>query len=253
MKAIVLILSMILGLNTYAQTQTDIKNKNWYLTKLEIENQEHLRPVNEEANTNTANFYFEGVDFCWILFCYGYQMDNTELDEEEQFLFFSGLVTLAIPQECDLEENNDFDDLNYYFWSNREDDEDRDWYVNPLQFSYEIIGEGNEVQLIFTNESGDKAYYNDASASENVFEQMSVQIYPNPVQSTVNINLPVSEYQEVVINLYDITGKKLKTFTESWQENIRLDIDEIPAGNYLLELNLPENTGKGCVVKLIKE
>ncbi len=69
----------------------------------------------------------------------------------------------------------------------------------------------------------------------------------------MNINLPTSAYQEVTINLYDITGKKLKTYTKPWSENIQLNISDLPAANYLLELNLPENTGRGYMMKLLKE
>src|SRR5690606_19947023 len=193
------------------------------LTKLEIENQEYLRPVNGEASTLYSNFYYQSNDWCWIFYCYAYQVDVSELDEEEQILLVRGLATLAFPQDCDLEENNDFDRLNYYFWSNREDYE-RDWYVNPLQFDYEINGEGNNIELVFTNESGDKAYYNDASASTSVFKEMNIKIYPNPVQTVINVELPASEYQNVIFDLYDISGKKLKTFTKSWSENIQLNI-----------------------------
>src|SRR5690606_18653085 len=239
MKAIILIIGLVLSVDSYAQTQVDIKDKNWYLVKLKIENQEYLRPINGEANSKTTNFYCEEDSWCWILFCYGYQLADADLNEEEQILLVRGLATLTIEQDCDLEENNDFDHLNYYFWSNREDD--RDWYINPLQFDYEINGEGNNIELVFTNESGDKAYYNDASVSTSVFEEMNIKIYPNPVQSVINIELPTSEYQHILFNLYDITGKKLKTFTEQWQENISLDIEEIPVGNYLLEMNMPEN------------
>lgn len=251
MKTIILIIGLVLSVGSYAQTQADIKDKNWYLTKLEIENQEYLRPINEEANSKTSNFFYESDDMCWTGFCYGYQMDLAELNEQEQILLVGGLATLAFPQDCDLEENNDFDHLNYYFWSNREDD--RDWYINPLQFNYEISGEGNNIELVFTNESGDKAYYNDASASTSVFEEMNIKIYPNPVQSIINVELPTSEYQHVLFNLYDITGKKIKSYSENWSENIQLNISDLPAGNYLLEFNLPENTGRRYVVKLIKE
>ncbi len=251
MKAIVLIIGLVLGLNSYAQGTESIVG-DWKLVKLEIENQEYLRPVNDEVNSETTNFYYQEENWCWILFCYGFEM-SVVLNEANKILSVSELTTLDFPQDCDLDVNNNFDDLNYYFWSNREDYENRDWYINPLQFEYEINGEGNNVELVFTNENGDKAYYNVASASTNIFEEIGVKIYPNPAQSFVSINLPTSAYQEVTINLYDITGKKLKTFTKSWSENIQLNISDLPAANYLLELNLPENTGRGYMMKLIKE
>ncbi len=157
MKAIVLIIiGLVLGLNSYAQGTESIVG-DWKLVKLEIENQEYLRPVNDEVNSETTNFYYQEENWCWILFCYGFDM-SVVLNEANQILSVSELTTVAFPQDCDLDVNNNFDDLNYYFWSNREDYENRNWYINPLQFEYEINGEGNNVELVFTNENGDKAY-----------------------------------------------------------------------------------------------
>src|SRR5690554_5959208 len=115
MKTIILIIGLVLSVGSYAQTQADIKDKNWYLTKLEIENQEYLRPINEEANSKTSNFYYESDDMCWTGFCYGFQLADADLNEEEQILLVERLATLAFPQDCDLEENNDFDHLNFIF------------------------------------------------------------------------------------------------------------------------------------------
>lgn len=250
MKTVILIIGLVLGLGSYAQDATEIlQNDHWYINKIEIENEEYIRPNNSEANLLIYNFGFQAQKY--TSFCYDYELTG-EVNVEDQILLVTGAGTIAFPQECDLEENNDFDRLNYYFWSNREDHE-RDWYINPLQFDYEINGEGNNIELVFTNESGDKAYYNDASASTSVFEAMDINIYPNPAQSVINIDLPASEYQQVIFNLYDVSGKKIKSYTENWHENIQLNISDLPAGNYLLEFNLPENSSKGYVVKLIKK
>jgi len=252
MKAIVLFIAFLLYTNTNAQTQLDIKNKNWFLTKLEIGNQMYNRPVNTEANTKAPNFHMQSNTNIngWMGFCYVYQME-VFLNEQSQILYLYSLSTLVVPQECNLQVNNDFDHLNTTFWITL--DNNRDPYVNPYRFDYEVIEVGNGLELIITNESGDKAYYNDVTASADIFKKLPVKIYPNPVQSVLNIELPTADYQNVLIDIYDINGKKIKSFKEHWQENISLNIESLPTGNYLLELKLPNEPGRGHFVKIIKE
>jgi len=253
MKAIVLFIVLLLNNSIYAQTQPDIKDKNWFLTKLEIDNQVYNRPVNAEAAIKAPNFYIQSTTNIngWMGFCYVYQME-VFLNEQSQILYLYSLSTLAVPQECNLQGNNHFDQLNLLFWIEKTDTT-RDIYVNPLQFDYDVIGSGNTLELIITNEIGNKAYYNDVTASTDIFKKLPVKVYPNPVQSVLNIDLPVADYQNVLIDIYDVTGKKLKSFKENWQENISLNIESLPAGNYLLELKLPNEPGRGHFVKIIKE
>lgn len=215
------------------------------------------RPVNAEANTKTTNFYITEIIQpnpylqAWVDFCYGYSLDFVVLDEQSQILYCENFITIAFPQECNLQVNNDFDLLHESFWI--EIDNNRDSHITPYRYDYEIIEVNNGLELIITNESGDKAYYNDVTASTDIFKKLPVKIYPNPVKSILNIELPVADYQNVLIDIYDITGKKLKSFKESWQENISLNIESLPAGNYLLELKIPNEPSRGHFVKMIKE
>lgn len=253
MKRILLFL-MIFSVNIYAQPQPDIKDKNWFLTKLEIGNQVYNRPVNAEANTKAPNFYIQSSTtnmHISVSFCYHYSVDYDVLDEQSQVLYCRNFTYLIVPQECNFQENNDFDHLNAEFWIDT--DNTRDPYINPYRFDYEVIEVGNGSELIITNESGDKAYYNDVTASTDIFKKLHVKVYPNPVKSILNIELPTADYQNVLIDMYDVTGKKLKSFKESWQENINLNMESLPAGNYLLELKLPDEPGRGHFVKIIKE
>src|SRR5690606_14362060 len=249
MRVIILFLVLLLNSNTYAQTQPDIKDKYWYLTKLEIDNQVYNRPVNAEADTKNINFYMTEITQpnpylqAWVSFCYGYDMGEVDLDEQSQILYCETFGTIAFPQDCNLQVNNDFDDLHTSFWV--EIDNNRDTHLNPYRYDYEIIEVNNGLELIITNESGDKAYYNDVTASTDIFKKLPVKIYPNPVKCILNIELSVADYQNVIIDMYDVTGKKIKSFKENWQENISLNIENVPAGNYILELKLPNEPGRG--------
>src|SRR5690606_4143952 len=118
MRVIILFLVLLLNSNTYAQTQPDIKDKYWYLTKLEIDNQVYNRPVNAEADTKMMNFYITLPNSMLSMtsFCYTYNIDYDVLDEQSQVLYCRNFTYLIVPQECNFQENNDFDHLNAEFW-----------------------------------------------------------------------------------------------------------------------------------------
>ncbi|WP_277632320.1 T9SS type A sorting domain-containing protein [Avrilella dinanensis] len=244
MKTIILIIGLVLGLNSYAQTQEEqLKAHNWYVYKVVIDEQEYFTPVNEELTGLGANFgYSDGGDI-WINACWSSGLEETVFISDEQF---TSATWVSLPLiNCVQEENiffsQQYDDVLLYQEEN-------------LLFNYEINELDNNVkELVVTNEFGNQAYFYSTYLSSESYIFEEAKIYPNPAQTVINVELPASEYQNVIFDLYDISGKKLKAFTKSWSENIQLNISDLPAGNYLLEFNLPENTGRGCVVKLIKE
>lgn len=248
MKAIVLIIGLVLGLNSYAQTQEEqLKAHDWYVYKVVIDEQEYF-PLNNEENQNTVNLFFYQDDFV-LGFCGELCGTNAEefsvLISESEIQLENGFVCFGTG--CGIYENYDFYDKYWVFWSYI--------YEGSNRYEYEINDiDGIIKELVVTRLSnGNKAYYHSAylSSEQHVFEE--AKIYPNPAQTVINVELPASEYQNVIFDLYDISGKKLKTFTKSWSENIQLNISDLPAGSYLLEMNVLENTHKGYMVKLIKE
>ena len=246
MKIFIVLISLVFGVNIYAQTQEEqLKTHDWYVYKVVIDEEEYFPLVNEE-NENTVNLSFD-QDALILMFCgelCGTIGDESIITISEDEFQFEQLICFGTG--CANYDNYDFSYRYFEIWNYDE---------NGYQYSY-VINDVDETtkELIVTKLSnGNKAYYYSAYLSSESYIFEEAKIYPNPVQSIINVELPASEYQHVLFNLYDITGKKLKIFTRQWQENISLDIEEIPAGSYLLELNLPENTGRGYVVKLIKE
>uniref|UniRef100_UPI00404A82BB alpha-amylase family glycosyl hydrolase n=1 Tax=Gelidibacter sp. TaxID=2018083 RepID=UPI00404A82BB len=71
------------------------------------------------------------------------------------------------------------------------------------------------------------------------------RIYPNPTHHSFKINKDVSE-----LNIYDITGKLVKTFKGSFTQNSSFDISELTQSIYLIKIE--NNDGQTLTSKLIK-
>ncbi|MEZ4803560.1 MAG: alpha-amylase family glycosyl hydrolase [Gelidibacter sp.] len=92
-----------------------------------------------------------------------------------------------------------------------------------------------------------KMYGNKASILGVEEASLSTQfkIYPNPVNSSFNINKAVQE-----LNIYDITGKLVKTFKGNFTENDSFDISNLTQSLYLVKIE--NSNGQILTSKLIK-
>ncbi|SEH89588.1 Por secretion system C-terminal sorting domain-containing protein [Paenimyroides aquimaris] len=245
MKRILLFL-MILSVNVYAQTQeVQLKSNDWYVYKVVLNNQTYF-PLNNVENQNIVNLNFtQGNNELNmnLLFC-------SEIGRTKDLMFigpneFTYDTMVYFGTGCSIPDNYEFNNYYWQYWI----------YDSVNHYQYEINDvDGTTKELIVTKISnGNKAYFYSTYLSSPSYVLEKVKIYPNPVKSILNIELPAADYQNVLIGIYDITGKKIKSFKENWQENISLNIENLPTGNYLLELKLPNEPGRGHFVKIIKE
>ncbi|WLD24775.1 T9SS type A sorting domain-containing protein [Flavobacterium dauae] len=247
MKAIVLFIALLLNSSIYAQAQeVQLKSNDWYVYKVVLSNQVYLTPNNNELINLGANFTYSPNDDAILLnLCTNSSLIETIFIDDDKFTGVDW-VSLAMLY-CVEQENLTFNSkYNEFFIYNKQ---------QPMfVFNYQINNLNNNIkELIITNELGDKAYFYSTYLSSPSYVLEKAKIYPNPVKSILNIELPAADYQNVLIDIYDITSKKLKSFKESWQENISLNIESLPAGNYLLELKIPNEPSRGHFVKMIKE
>ena len=88
----------------------------------------------------------------------------------------------------------------------------------------------------------------DSSPSPAANEQLIGQaierfkLYPNPAKNKVNLKLE-QNVLELKITVYDVVGKKLKTFNVSDKRFIELDVSDLSGGNiYFISLEIPGRT-----------
>lgn len=74
-----------------------------------------------------------------------------------------------------------------------------------------------------------------------------MNIYPNPTSDILNIKT-ASEIDS--IEIYDLLGKRVKTFTESNINNNTIDISQLSKGMYLAKIS---SDGKTSTYRIVKE
>lgn len=138
--------------------------------------------------------------------------------------------------------------------------------VDPIgTLGYETGGNYSVANWVFAEKIDDGSYYiyqycpsngmavykfydkNYTSIDDIISDKVSdIEIYPNPVETTINIKSSV-EIQDV--GVYSIMGAKMKTDVISLEENAAIvDVSALPQGIYLLKTN-----ANPCAVKFIKK
>ncbi|GDX51033.1 hypothetical protein LBMAG27_00800 [Bacteroidota bacterium] len=94
---------------------------------------------------------------------------------------------------------------------------------------------------VYTSFSAVKTFVTPAARIENINEEVAVNIYPNPFESTINISIPESmnSDQEFSIVLFDILGRKILDLKNVQFElgNAKIETsNSLAPGIYLLEI-----------------
>jgi len=98
-------------------------------------------------------------------------------------------------------------------------------------FSYEIIEEGQERRLILTDANGDRIFYNNAFLSTEEFDQVSIELFPNPSSDKLTIT---GEHIERIqsYQIMTMTGSIVSQNTF----NTTIDVESLATGMYFLKL-----------------
>lgn len=81
-----------------------------------------------------------------------------------------------------------------------------------------------------------------------------VSAYPNPFTESINIQFDLSEQNEMLIQVTDLTGKKQLLGTKRLvvpEQVVQLDLSDLASGMYLLSV-VPENRKTAQVMKIQK-
>lgn len=117
---------------------------------------------------------------------------------------------------------------------------------NHLENVQKIIDLSAEVKVFFDNESNTSC--NEATWNVPEFNSTEFNVYPNP--SSGMLHIENSENTRVHIEIRDITGKLIYTGLPTTQSSISINVEEIPRGIYLINLNTEQ--GK-TVRKIIRD
>ena len=104
---------------------------------------------------------------------------------------------------------------------------------------------------ITTRIDGIEVYNADASAVKELnFNEIEVSIYPNPVQSYLNIKFANSNFETIDLQMFDASGRTVLKLSDisSKASEYKVDVSKMNNGIYLLKLN---STGKTITKKIL--
>lgn len=105
--------------------------------------------------------------------------------------------------------------------------------VEPMGNDSLSLGHGYD-DLVITNISDEYSTEND----------LNISVYPNPSNKELNIALNEIEYNQIIFELYDMSGKQLIYKSEKNKTpNVYLDMSNFVQGTYILHITL-DNTRK---------
>ncbi len=79
-------------------------------------------------------------------------------------------------------------------------------------------------------------------------DKESIQVYPNPAKSILNIDLPI---KDIDIVLVDMNGKIIKTIESKDAKHLEIDVEDIATGLYNLIMTTQDN--HQVIVKVVKQ
>lgn len=120
------------------------------------------------------------------------------------------------------------------------------WYDLMDDTGSTTINVTNTTETINIQPGQFKIYGNQASTlSVDDLTLETITIYPNPVNSLFSINASINK-----LNIYDITGKLVKTYKGNFEKGDSFDISNLKQGIYLIETQ--NNQGQKYNSKLVK-
>ncbi len=116
------------------------------------------------------------------------------------------------------------------------------------------VNNDGKRDLFLGNAGGGLSFFSSASPYVSLSEldgsqlEEKVTIYPNPCSARLNISMQAIETDKVNVTVYDMSGRKLKNLTETSSE-FSLELSDLPAGLYMLALNLQHKSTHRTVYK----
>jgi len=227
-----LVLSVAMSFSGVAQIQqVDLMNNEWYVHKVVLNNVEHLAPINQERTNwqvKNSEFLFNAATI-YLYYCTSCAWQGIDFLPNNEFMV-QDMVCLAMNDCNSLSGNGNTDFLGKFY--------DVLTINQPnTVFQYEVTNvDSSTKQLKITNIDGGEAYFYSSKLSVTTREFSKVTIFPNPVGSSLNINLELVPEINCRFVFYDLTGKQVKIIEELSSKTISIDTSDLKNGIYFLTI-----------------
>ncbi len=82
----------------------------------------------------------------------------------------------------------------------------------------------------------------------------NLYVFPNPVENTANINITMHQSADAIIGIINLTGSLVKPTIQkrlkSGSQEIKINIEELPAGIYFIRLQTNERISIKKIIKV---
>lgn len=209
------------------QAQTPLTGTNWYLTKIEENNQVDTVPISSNGITG-GNWHFlvspptSAEDKADLISSYCSSFLGPINITSTGFSFSMGQISLTLNMPCEWMTTEEIQYFSKYY----------NFYENYRNDTFTYLIQNNE--LVITNNAGNKAYYSNAPLSNKTFEKLDKEIilYPNPATSELFIKLSENE-QLNSVKIFNTKGKEVRKAYSTI-----VDISYLSSGIYFLEIEI---------------
>jgi len=122
---------------------------------------------------------------------------------------------------------------------------------------------GEEMNLLVEYGSGDTYFKTDGlsflskgavPALDAESKEARIQLYPNPVSTELNMDVWVSETTQLNLQLFNVAGSEMG-LSKHYKLNpgasiLKVDLGDLPAGEYFYRLTLPDELFNGSFIKI---
>lgn len=95
-------------------------------------------------------------------------------------------------------------------------------------------------------------YFNNCSNVQEITAGFKCRVQPNPTEDGTNLEVEIEQDDNVLIELYDVFGKKVKTIAEyklqTGKNSIAINVSDLQSGYYLVKANGERFTLKATLV-----
>jgi len=127
----------------------------------------------------------------------------------------------------------------------------RDYSTLNGKFYYRVTAVSCDEQGTTADEKS-VVVTNVKEVSSIVMSVLSASLYPNPAKSSMTLNLSLSDKENADIQLYDVTGKFVKSIAKNASEKtLNINCSDLKTGVYFLQINTSQNATNR--LKFIKE
>lgn len=132
-----------------------------------------------------------------------------------------------------------------------------EWRMETVYLNPNINSKNLRIKFDFLSDGGNNIYIDDInlggySSIENIFDEHSLQLFPNPVSDQLNLKLNLQKNIEGSIKLYDVTGRMIKEIYSGkikMDANISVDISKLVSQVYIIQL---ESNGVKQIYRFVK-